>query len=100
MSSLAYQDTRKDTRKDTRMELKTSSRVKAMLKSAASLTGQDLTAFVLASAEERAKSVISEYQSLSLSHKEQVDFMAALTNSPKPTKALKELMAMESLVER
>ena len=92
MSSLAL--------KDARMELKTSTRLKEMLTSAASLSGQDLTAFVLASAEERAKSVISEYQSLSLSHQEQVDFMAALTEPSKPTKALKELMSMENLVER
>ncbi|RLA22343.1 MAG: DUF1778 domain-containing protein [Gammaproteobacteria bacterium] len=92
MSSLAL--------KDARMELKTSKRLKDMLNSAASLAGQDLTAFVLASAEDRAKLVLSEYQSLSLLHQEQIDFMAALTKPAKPTKALKELMSMESLVER
>ena len=91
MSSLAF--------KNARMELKTTMSVKKLLKSAALLTGQDLTAFVLMSAEERAKSVISEYQSLSLSHKEQVDFMTALINPSKPTEALKKLMSAESLVE-
>jgi len=83
--------------KDARMELKTTKRLKEMLNSAASLAGQDLTSFVLASAEERAKFVLSEYQSLSLSHN---SFMAALTKPSKPTKALKELMSTESLVER
>ncbi len=92
MSSLAF--------KDARMELKTTTKMKALLKSAASLTGQDLTAFVLASAEERAKSVVSDYNSLSLSYNEQADFMAALAKPNKPTEALKELMSVESLVER
>jgi uncharacterized protein (DUF1778 family) len=86
--------------KDARMELKTTNDMKEMLKTAATLTGQDLTSFVLASAEERAKSVLSEYQSLSLSNEEQANFMNALTSPAKPTKALKELMSAENLVER
>ena len=86
--------------KDARMELKTTKSLKDMLNSAASLVGQDLTAFVLASAEQRAKSVLSEYQSLSLLHQEQVDFMAVLAKPSKPTKALKKLMSTERLVER
>lgn len=86
--------------KDARMELKTTNSLKEMLKTAASLAGQDLTSFVLASAEDRAKSVLSDYRSLSLSHEEQVNFMNALTAPSEPTKALKELMSAESLVER
>ena len=92
MNSLAF--------KDARMELKTTKSQKDMLNSAAALSGQDLTAFVLASAEARAKSVLSEYQSLNLLQKEQTDFMAALTTPSKPTKALRDLMSKESLVER
>lgn len=92
MSSLAI--------KDARMELKTTNDLKEMLKTAATLAGQDLTSFVLASAEARAKSVLSDYQSLSLSNEEQANFMEALTSPAKPTKALKELMTTESLVER
>lgn len=92
MNSLAF--------KNARMELKTTKNQKDMLNSAAALSGQDLTAFVLASAEARAKSVLSEYQSLNLLQKEQTDFMAALTKPAKPTKALKGLMSKESLVER
>ncbi len=86
--------------KNARMELKTTNSLKEMLKTAATLAGQDLTSFVLTSAEERAKSVLSEYKSLSLSHEEQVTFMNALTNPSKSTEALKELMSAESLVER
>lgn len=86
--------------KDARMEIKTTKSLKDMLNTAASLAGQDLTAFVLASAEKHAKSVLSEYQSLNLQHQEQVDFMAALLKPAAPTKSLKELMSTESLVER
>ena len=92
MNSLAF--------KDARMELKTTKSQKDMLNSAAALSGQDLTAFVLASAEAQAKSVLSEYQSLNLLQKEQADFMAALTTPAKPTKALRDLMSKENLVER
>ena len=92
MNSLAF--------KDARMELKTTKSQKDMLNSAAALSGQDLTAFVLASAEARAKSVLSEYQSLNLLQKEQTDFMVALTKPAKPTKALRDLMSKENLVER
>ncbi len=86
--------------KDARMELKTTNSKKEMLKTAATLVGQDLTSFVLASAEERAKSVLTDYQSLSLSRDDQARLMDALANPAKPTRALKELMSLESLVER
>ena len=86
--------------KDARMELKTTSSMKDMLKTAAALAGQDLTSFVLASAEERAKSVLSDYQSLNLSRKEQANFMDVLANPAEPTAGLKALMTEESLVER
>jgi len=86
--------------KDARMELKTTNSMKEMLKTAAALAGQDLTSFVLASAEEHAKSVLADYQSLSLSREEQARFMDVLANPAKPTEALKELMSVESLVER
>ena len=88
------------TLKDARMELKTTNSMKEMLKTAAALAGQDLTSFVLASAEEHAKSVLADYQSLSLSREEQVRFMDVLANPAKPPEALKELMSVESLVER
>ncbi|MBN4063228.1 DUF1778 domain-containing protein [Cardiobacterium sp. AH-315-I02] len=86
--------------KDARMELKTTNSMKQMLKTAATLADQDLTSFVLASAEEHAKSVLTDYQSLSLSREEQARFMNVLANPAKPTEALKELMSVESLLER
>jgi len=82
------------------MELKISKALEDMLNTAASLTGQDLTSFVLTSAEERAQVVLSEYQSLSLSHNEQVNFMHALKSPAKPNQNLQDLMSVESFIER
>lgn len=86
--------------KDARVELKTSKSLKDMLNKAASLTGQDLTSFVLVAAEEHAKAVLNEYQFLSLSHDEQVSFMHALKRPAKPNQNLQDLMSEESFVER
>ncbi len=86
--------------KDARVEIKTSQTMKEMLNNAASLSGQDLTSFMLSSSEARAKVVLSEYNALSLSRDEQKSFMDAMRAPAKSTKALKELMAMEPLVER
>ena len=92
MSSLAL--------KDARLEFKTTRSTKEMLTSAAAVAGQDLTSFVLASAEERAKTVLADYHALNLSRQEQASFMEALIKPSKPTKALEELMSAEDLVER
>lgn len=86
--------------KDARMELRTSKALKDMLHAAASRTGQDLTSFVLTSAEERAKVVLSQYHTLSLSHNEQVNFMRALKKPGKPNQNLRDLMSEEPFVER
>ncbi|MDO9317372.1 MAG: DUF1778 domain-containing protein [Gammaproteobacteria bacterium] len=86
--------------KDARMELKTTSALKQMLGSAAALVGQDLSSFVLVSAEERAKAVLADYQTLQLSSEEFIRFAAAFDKPAVPTEALRALMAMESLDER
>lgn len=86
--------------KGARIELKTSKDLKDILNSAVSLTGQNLTSFVLASAEERAREVLSRYQSLSLTHNEQVNFMRALENPGMPNQNLRNLMSEESFTER
>ena len=86
--------------KDARMELKTTSALKQMLASAAALVGQDLSSFVLVSAEARAKAVLQDYQSLQLSSDEHARFLKAFDQPAQPNTALKNLMAMESLDER
>jgi uncharacterized protein (DUF1778 family) len=86
--------------KTARMELKTTDHLKLMLSKAASLSGLDLSAFVLSSAEEKARTVIEHHDMLSLSRKEQENLLAVLSNPPKAPEKLKKLMAMERLSER
>lgn len=86
--------------KNARMELKTTRELKQMLNQAATLSGVDLTAFVLSSAEEKARSVIEHHDSLSLSRNEQERFLDVLSQPPKPPAALKKLIGMERLSER
>jgi uncharacterized protein (DUF1778 family) len=86
--------------KTARVELKTTDGLKQMLSKAAMLSGLDLTAFVLSSAEEKARDVIEHHDSLSLSAQEQERFLSVLTNPPKAPVKLKKLMAMERLNER
>lgn len=86
--------------KNARMELKTTRELKQMLNRAATLSGVDLTAFVLSSAEEKARSVIAHHDSLSLSRREQEKFLDVLDQPPEPPAALKKLMGMERLSER
>ena len=86
--------------KNARMELKTTQSLKQMLTKAATLSGVDLTAFVLSSAEEKARNVIEHHDSLSLSRNEQERFLDVLSQPPKPPATLKKLMGMERLSER
>lgn len=86
--------------KNARMELKTTRALKQTLTRAAALSGVDLTAFVLSSAEEKARNVIEHHDSLALSRNEQERFLDVLSQPPKPPAALKKLMGMERLSER
>ena len=86
--------------KNARMELKTTDNLKQMLMKAATLSGVDLTAFVLSSAEEKARTVIEHHDSLSLSRNEQERFLDVLGQPPKSPATLKKLMRMERLSER
>ncbi len=86
--------------KNARVELKTTHELKQMLNQAATLSGVDLTAFVLSSAEEKARYVIEHHDSLSLSREEQEKFLDVLSQPPKPPAILKKLMSMERLSER
>jgi len=86
--------------KDARIELKTSSSVKANLQKAAQISGQDLTSFVLASAEARAREVMEQYSRLTLMSEAHGALLDALMSPAKPTKGLRDLMADEPLVRR
>lgn len=86
--------------KDARMEIKTSSSLKATLQKAAQVAGQDLTSFVLASAEARAREVMEQYSRLTLEDEAHGALLDALMSPAKPTKGLRELMAEDPLARR
>ncbi len=56
----------------------------------------DLSSFLIFTATQRAKDVIKEDNLLTLSKEEWKHFESSISSSKKPTKALKELMNLES----
>ena len=77
-----------------RMEFKTTAEMKDLLTHAAALDGLDLTSFVLGPAIEKARKVVQEHNSITLSKQGQVALVELLNKQAKPTKAMKELMAL------
>jgi uncharacterized protein (DUF1778 family) len=98
MQALSYPSF--DGAKDSRFEAKMNSKLKEMFQFAANLQGCDLSAFILSAVAEKARSVISESQSITLNDTEHTAFMQLLNNPPKATSELKTLMNMEPLRER
>ncbi len=86
--------------KDARFEAKLNAKLKDFLQAAANLQGSDLSAFVLSAATEKARKVVAEAEMLALTEEEHRTFTEILKNPPKATTELKELMAMDSLIER
>jgi uncharacterized protein (DUF1778 family) len=86
--------------KQARMEFKTTGEVKGLLAAAANFCGVDLTAFVINAAAEKARAVLTEQATLRLSASDHARFMAVLSKPPKPTKALRKLMALPELSSR
>jgi uncharacterized protein (DUF1778 family) len=82
------------------MEFKTTEETKSLLSEAAVLAGVDLTAFVINSASDRARSVLAEHSMLKLNADEHARFMQVLANPPKPSDALRKLMEMPELPTR
>jgi uncharacterized protein (DUF1778 family) len=83
-----------------RMEFKTTADMKDLLGQAAALDGLDLTSFVLGSAIERARKVLSEHASITLSQQGQAALVALLRTSQAPTPAMAALMALPDLPVR
>lgn len=81
-----------------RMEFKTTPDMKQLLSSAAALDGLDLTSFVLGPAIEKARKVLSEHASISLTLKGQEALAQLLAHPTTPsTPAMQELMALPDL---
>jgi uncharacterized protein (DUF1778 family) len=76
------------------LEFKTTADMKDLLTHAAALDGLDLTSFVLGPAIEKARKVIQEHDSITLSKQGQAALIQLLNSKQKPTKAMKDLMAL------
>jgi uncharacterized protein (DUF1778 family) len=85
---MATQDT-PDTTRDARLEARVSAAQKSLLQQAAALSGRTLSEFVVASAQDAARRVIAEHESIVLSREEQLAFVKALLNPPEPNARLK-----------
>jgi uncharacterized protein (DUF1778 family) len=86
-------------RRDTRVDLRIDDAEKALLKEAAGLTHQSLSAFVLEAARQRAESVIAERRRTVLDDETFDAFVAAL-DTPADDPAVRALFATPSLFER
>ncbi|HEY0198152.1 MAG TPA: DUF1778 domain-containing protein [Rhodanobacter sp.] len=83
-----------------RLEFKTTPATKHLLNQAAALDGLDLTAFVMASAIDKARQVISDHASITLSRQGQLALVQLLTTPVSPTPAMKNLMSLPDLPVR
>jgi uncharacterized protein (DUF1778 family) len=76
-----------------RFEARISVEQKTEIQQAAALSGRTLSEFVIASAHEKARSVIREHETICLSRAEQVAFVTALLNPPRPNARLQKAAA-------
>ena len=72
-----------------RIDLRTSSEIKSLIVRAAATSGVSLSAFLIASAQERAKQILAESETLTLSPRDWNAFFSALDKADKPRPALK-----------
>ncbi len=86
--TMASQDT-PDTTRGARLGVRVSVAQKSLLQRAAVLSGRTLSEFVVASAQDAARRVIAEHESIRLSREEQSAFVQALLQPPAPNARLK-----------
>ena len=85
---MASQDT-PDTTRGARLEVRVSAAQKSLFQHAAALSGRTLSEFVVTSAQDAARQVIAEHESIRLSREEQPAFVQALLQPPEPNARLK-----------
>jgi len=78
-----------DTTRDARLEARVSAAQKSLLQQAAALSGRTLSEFVVASAQDAARRVIAEHETVRLSREEQLAFVHAVLQPPAPNARLK-----------
>lgn len=75
-----------------RIDLRTSPEIKQLIVRAASTSGVSVSSFLLGAAQERAKQVLAESESLTLTARDWEAFVTALDNSDKPRPKLSAAM--------
>ncbi len=75
-----------------RIDLRTSPEIKQLIVRASATTGQSVSAFLLAAAQERARQVLADSETVTLSSRDWEAFFAALDNPGKPRPKLKAAM--------
>jgi len=75
------------------INLRTSAEAKAMIERAAGLMGTTVSSFMLQSAFDVARRIVSETDTLLLNQRDFDAFTASIENPPKPKAALRKLMA-------
>lgn len=76
-----------------RIDLRTSREIKELIVRAAATAGVSLSAFLIASAQERAKQILAESETLTLSPRDWDAFFAALDNADNPRHKLEAAAA-------
>ncbi len=76
-----------------RLEARVSAAQKSLLQRAAALSGRTLSEFVVASAQDAANKVIQDHAAIELSRSEQIAFVTALLDPPKPSARLRRAAA-------
>lgn len=76
-----------------RLEARVSAAQKSLLQRAAALSGRTLSEFVVASAQDAANRVIQDHAAIELSRSEQIAFVTALLDPPKPSARLRRAAA-------
>ena len=100
MAQHARTDRGASARKDDVIQIRAAAELKAMLSRAASLRGQKLSEFMLASARREAEAAILDQRTFFLDDKSHEQFLAMLDAPPAPPPALEKLMKREPLWNR
>ncbi|CAM5609363.1 DUF1778 domain-containing protein [Sphingobium scionense] len=87
-------------RKDDVIQIRAAAELKALLTRAASLRGQKLSEFMLASARREAEAAILDQRTFFLDAESHEQFLAMLDAPPAPSPALEKLMKRQPLWSR
>ena len=85
--------------RDERIDLRVSADVKSLLSRAASYSGMSLSSFLVSTAADRAKEVVAEHETLTLTPRDWEAFLAALDDTDRPRPRL-EAAARQYLSQR